>query len=292
MNKKQRIAIVQMLICSTLWSIAGIFFKMIDWNPFVIAGFRSLIAAAAVFLYMLITKQRIYITKNVLISMFFLAATFICFVSANKLTYSANAIVLQYTAPIFLMIFSALIFRQKFLTSDIMTVIATFAGIAVFFVGSLGKPKVAGDIVAVLSGAFMGSMYIAVGKTRDEEKMSGILFGHLLTALIGIPFCFFTDNTYTGTSIIAILVLGIVQLGIPYILYALASVNCPPLACSLIAAVEPLLNPFWVFLFNGENPGIFSIIGGIIVISAVTVQCILQDRRSREPAKANLRKRV
>lgn len=283
MNNKQRIAIIQMLVCSTLWSIAGILFKMMDWNPFVIAGFRSLIAAATVYIFMLVTKQKVRITKNVLISMFFLAATFLCFVSANKLTYSANAIVLQYTAPIFLMVFSALIFRQKFRVSDIITVLGTFIGIAVFFLGSLGKSRIAGDIAAVLSGAFMGSMFIAVGKTKEDEKMSGILFGHLLTALIGIPFCFFTENTFSGTSIIAVLVLGIVQLGIPYILFALASVNCPPLACSLLAAVEPLLNPIWVFLFNGETPGIFSIIGGVIVISAVTAQCILQDRRSREP---------
>jgi len=275
-----------MLVCATLWSIAGIFFKMIDWNPFVIAGFRSLIAAAAVYVYMLVTKQRIRITKNVFISMFFLSATFLCFVSANKLTYSANAIVLQYTCPIFLMVFSALIPHQKFRVSDILTVLGTFIGIAIFFFGSLGESKIAGDILAVLSGAFMASMYIAVGNTKEDEKMSGILFGHLLTALIGIPVCFFTENTYTGTSIFAILILGIVQLGIPYILYALASVNCPPLACCLIAAVEPLLNPYWVFLFNGETPGLFSIVGGIIVISAVTVQCILQDRRSREPAKA------
>jgi drug/metabolite transporter (DMT)-like permease len=272
-----------MLVCSTLWSIAGILFKMMDWNPFVIAGFRSLIAAITVYIFMLVTKQKVRITKNVLISMIFLAATFLCFVSANKLTYSANAIVLQYTAPIFLMVFSALIFRQKFRVSDIITVLGTFIGIAVFFLGSLGKSRIAGDIAAVLSGAFMGSMFIAVGKTKEDEKMSGILFGHLLTALIGIPFCFFTENTFSGTSIIAVLVLGIVQLGIPYILFALASVNCPPLACSLLAAVEPLLNPIWVFLFNGETPGIFSIIGGVIVISAVTAQCILQDRRSSEP---------
>lgn len=283
MKNRQRIAIIQMLVCSTLWSIAGILFKMMDWNPFVIAGFRSLIAAITVYIFMLVTKQKVRITKNVLISMIFLAATFLCFVSANKLTYSANAIVLQYTAPIFLMVFSALIFRQKFRVSDIITVLGTFIGIAVFFLGSLGKSRIAGDIAAVLSGAFMGSMFIAVGKTKEDEKMSGILFGHLLTALIGIPFCFFTENTFSGTSIIAVLVLGIVQLGIPYILFALASVNCPPLACSLLAAVEPLLNPIWVFLFNGETPGIFSIVGGVIVISAVTAQCILQDRRSREP---------
>jgi drug/metabolite transporter (DMT)-like permease len=278
-----------MFVCASLWSIAGIFFKLIDWNPFVIAGFRSLIAAAAVRAYMLATNQKVVITKNVLISMFFLSATFLCFVSANKLTTSANAIVLQFTSPIFLLIFSALVFRQKFKTSDILTVLGTVGGIAVFFLGSLSDGQISGDIIAVISGVTMAGMYISVGKTAGNEKMSGILFGHILTAAVGIPFLFFTKGTVSWVSVSAIIVLGIFQLGIPYILYGLASSNCPPLACNLIAAVEPLLNPVWVLIFNGERPGLFSIIGGIIVITAVTAQCVLHDKKAKTVPEAVLR---
>ncbi|MDD3308130.1 MAG: DMT family transporter, partial [Acetobacterium sp.] len=279
-KQKQKIAIMQMLICAFLWSIAGIFIKLIDWNPFVIAGFRSLFAAVVVIVYMFATKQKIIISKNVLTSMFFLSATFLCFVSANKLTTAANAIVLQFTAPIFIMVFSALFFRQKFKFSDIIIVLLTFGGISIFFIGSLHEGQILGNIIGIFAGVFMAGMYISVSKTNEKEKMSGILFGHLLTAFIGIPFCFFTTGTISVVSVSSIIILGVVQLGIPYIIFGLASANCPPLACCLIAAAEPLLNPVWVWIFDGERPGMYSIIGGIIVITAVTVQCVLQDKHT------------
>jgi drug/metabolite transporter (DMT)-like permease len=284
-KRVMRISIIQMLLCSFLWSIAGIFIKLIDWNPFVIAGFRGLFAALTVAVYMLLTKKRVVVTKNVLLSMFFLSATFLCFVSANKLTSAANAIVLQFTAPVFILIFSAVFLRQKFRRSDILTVILTLAGISVFFLGSLDAGQALGNIIAVLSGIFMAGMYIAVGSTDEKEKMSGILFGHVLTALVGIPFAFFTEGSITQVSILSVIILGVFQLGIPYILLGLASKNCPALACSLIAAVEPLLNPVWVLIFSGESPGLFAVFGGVVIISAVTLQCILQSRRAPAESK-------
>jgi drug/metabolite transporter (DMT)-like permease len=273
-----------MLVCAALWSIAGILFKLINWNPFVIAGARGLLAAVTVGIYMLITKQKLVITKNVVLSAMFLSATFLCFVSANKLTTAANAIVLQFTAPIFIMLFSSILFRQKYKGAEYATVILTFCGIAVFFLGSIRNGGLFGDIVAVFAGLFMAGMYVFVGRTDAKEKMSGIFFGQVLTALVGLPFIFFTQNTVTPQALTAIIILGIAQIGIPYILLALASNHCPPLACCIIAAVEPLLNPVWVLIFNGERPGVFSLVGGIIVITAVTVQCILQDRKGAEPA--------
>jgi drug/metabolite transporter (DMT)-like permease len=280
LKKKQRIAILQMLVCAALWSIAGILFKLIDWNPFVIAGFRALFAAVTVGIYMRVKKQKLILSKNVLISAFFLAATFFCFVSANKLTTAANAIVLQFTSPIFIMLFSAVLFRQKFKVTDVITVVLTFCGIAVFFVSGLHDGHIAGDLVAVLAGVFMAGMFVFISRTDKTEKMSGIFFGQVLTALIGIPFAFFTRMTITSAAVISVIILGIVQIGIPYILLALATNHCPPLALSLIGALEPLLNPVWVLIFAGERPGVFSLIGGIIVIGAVTAQCILQDRKT------------
>lgn len=279
-KRKQRIAILQMTVCAALWSIAGILFKLIDWNPFVIAGFRALFAAVTVGIYMLVTKQRLVMSKNVLISAFFLSATFFCFVSANKLTTAANAIVLQFTSPIFIMLLSAVLFRQKFKAADIVTALLTFCGIAVFFVGGLHDGHLTGDLVAVLAGVFMAGMFIFVSRTDQSEKMSGIFFGQALTALIGIPFAFFTRMTITPAAVISVIVLGVVQIGIPYILLALATNHCPPLALSLIGALEPLLNPVWVMIFVGERPGVYSIIGGVIVIGAVTAQCILQDKKT------------
>ena len=285
-RKQQRLAILQMTACAVLWSAGGILIKLIELSPMAIAGLRGLFAGVTIGIYMLVTKQKLIVSKNVLICAFFLAATFFCFVSANKLTTAANAIVLQFTSPIFIMLFSVALFRQKFRGSDYVTALLTFAGVAVFFVGGLHHGQLAGDMVAVLAGIFMAGMYLSVSMTAPHEKMSGIFFGQVLTALVGIPFLFFTEGTVTAVSAVYIVILGVVQIGIPYILMALATNHCPPLACSLIGALEPLLNPVWVLLFNGENPGWYALVGGVIVIGAVTAQCILRDRQAERRAEA------
>ena len=281
MNKNSA-ALLELVICASLWSIAGIFIKMIPWHPFVIAGFRSLIASLVVLVYIKIRKYKVVITKNVLLSAVLLCLTFFAFVVANKLTTAANAIVLQFTAPVFIMVYSVILFKQRFLKRDILTVIITMAGMALFFLDELNIGMLLGNIVAIASGAFMAGMYIAVGRTPDSERMSGVFFGHILTAVIGIPFMFFSSTHFTSVAIINILILGIFQLGIPYILFGLASGHCSPLACSLVGAIEPLLNPVWVMIFNGEAPGVYALYGGIIVISCITTWCVLNRGESSQ----------
>ena len=275
---KENNAMLKMLLCACLWSIAGIIIKMVDMNSFAIAGFRSLFAAAAVGVFMAVTKNRIVISKKTVIGAVFLCATFMAFVTANKLTTAANAIVLQFTAPIFVMIIEALAAHKKPKVFDALTVLVTLGGISLFFLDSLGSGRSIGDIIAVFAGLFLGLFFFIVGESQGDEKISGILFGQLLTAVIGIPFVFFTETTVNAQSILWIAVLGVFQLGIPYILLSEASKYCPPLACSLISVAEPLLNPVWVAVFYGEIPGIAALAGGVIVIAAVTLWCIFKDR--------------
>ena len=275
---KENNAMLKMLLCACLWSIAGIIIKMVDMNSFAIAGFRSLFAAAAVGVFMAVTKNRIVISKKTVIGAVFLCATFMAFVTANKLTTAANAIVLQFTAPIFVMIIEALAAHKKPKVFDALTVLVTLGGISLFFLDSLGSGRSIGDIIAVFAGLFLGLFFFIVGESQGDEKISGILFGQLLTAVIGIPFVFFTENTVNAQGILWIAVLGVFQLGIPYILLSEASKYCSPLACSLISVAEPLLNPVWVAVFYGEIPGIAALAGGVIVIAAVTLWCIFKDR--------------
>ncbi|MBQ9922500.1 MAG: DMT family transporter [Clostridia bacterium] len=273
--KRQRIAALQMLLCAALWSIAGIFIKLIDGNSMVIAGFRSLVAASVFIVYIKAKKLKIILNKSVIISAISLCTTFFAFVGANKLTTAANAIVLQFTAPVFIIIISFFLFKEKFSISDIITVIVTLGGISLFFLDKLDGGQFLGNIIALFSGFTMAVMFIAVKKNTESERMSGMLFGHLMTAIIGIPFFFFTENTVNAISVSCILILGIVQLGIPYLLLALASEHCPPLTLSLLSALEPLLNPVWVAIFYHEIPGIFALIGAIIVIVTITLWSVL-----------------
>lgn len=275
---KKHIAMLEMLLCAVLWSIAGLFIKKIDWNPIVIAGFRSLFAAGTVVVYCLFKKQRICFNKQIAKAAFFLAATFLCFVVANKMTTAANAIMLQFTAPIFILLFSVLFRKQKFPLRDVLTVLITLGGISLFMIDGIGAGQLAGNLIGLLAGLFFAGMFVTVGETKGSERMSGLFFGHLLTFLVAVPFLFVTRPVFSGEAFLYAGILGIIQLGIPYLLLALASEHCPPLACSLISAAEPLLSPVWVALFGGEIPSPIALVGGVIVMTTVTLWCVLKDR--------------
>jgi len=121
-------------------------------------------------------------------------------------------------------------------------------------------------------------MFVLTSHADNNSLSSGILLGHVFTSVIGIPFIFFSPTPVTPSIVAVIFAMGVFQLGIPYILYGLAIRKCSPLACSLISAVEPLLNPVWVFLYIGEVPSLFALIGGAIVISAVVAWSIWSSK--------------
>lgn len=260
-----------MLICAILWSTAGILIKLLPWNPLVISGMRSLIAGCVYYLYMRHEKTRFIINKNSILSGIFLMGTFLFYIAANKFTTSANAIVLQYSAPIFIIIISWVIFRQRFRAGDIITVAATFIGIALFFLDDLSAGYKLGNLMAIGSGICFACMFITTGRADKDSRSSGIFLGNVFTAAVGIPFMFFSETTISTTTIFAILALGIFQLGLSYIFYGIAVQYISSLSCSLIGCIEPLLNPFWVFLIIGEVPGLFALIGGVIVISCIFI---------------------
>jgi len=281
---KERIAIVQMLGCAALWSIAGIFIKLVPWNGFAVAGMRSLVAGITVLVCMKVMGINYVLNKKTVIAGIFSACTYLCFVSANKLTTAANAIVLQFTCPVFIVIYEALLYGKKVRKQDLTVVIFTLAGIALFFLDQLEGGYVIGNIVAIVAGMFMAGMYVSVGELPVDQRFSGILNGQLITFCVGLPFFLFSKPEITSMAVVSIIILGVFQLGLAYVLYVKSSKYCPPLACCLLGAVEPLLNPIWVFIFDGEKPGLFAFIGGIIVIVSITVWCIFGKESAPQEA--------
>lgn len=284
--KKENLAIIEMLICATLWSIAGIFMKLLPWNGFAVAGLRSLIAGLTIAAYILIKGMHIIINRRTVITGVFTACVYTCFAVANKLTTAANAIVLQFTSPVFIVIFSALILKKRIRRSDALVVSFTLLGIALFFFDQLQPGYILGNFVAIAAGMFMAGMFMAVGELEGEQRFSGILIGQSLTFLVGLPFVIATRPEFTLVSTLSILILGVFQLGISYVLYVESSKYCPPLACCLLGAAEPLLNPVWVLIFDGERPGIFALIGGVIVVVSITLWCIFGQEKSAEETAA------
>lgn len=275
-------AMLLMVVCAVLWSSGGIFIKLISWSPLLIAGARSIIAAAVLGLYMLYKKVPIRICRYSIGAGIGLCGCCTFFVVANKFTTAANAIVLQYAAPIFILLMTAFIFKEKLRKKEIIVVAITMAGIVLFFFDQLSPGNVLGNLFAILAGIFLALMFVMVGRGGDDDsiRMTGILLAHCLTAVIGIPIGIIGTSSASGMEILYIVILGIFQLGIPYVLYAVASKDCSPLACSLIGMLEPLLNPVWVAIFVGEIPGIFAFVGAVIIIGTVTWWCITDNQNT------------
>lgn len=276
---------LQMVICSVLWSIAGVLIKQIGCGPFLIAGVRSFFAAICTAVFIKVRHIPVRINARVLVGAFFAAATFLCFVSANTLTDAANAIVLQYTEPVFLLIISAIIYKERMRLADVTVSLFTLCGIALFFIDSLSGSKMLGNVVAIGAGLMMAFMYMILGKLGDEDRISAMLFGHLATALVGGTLYLLMPQEVTWKDFGFMAILGIFQLGIAYIFFCLAVGKCSAFACSIIGAIEPLLNPVWVMIFTGETPGAFALVGAVVVIAAVTLWSVY-DARSQQKSAA------
>ena len=189
------------------------------------------------------------------------------FVSANKLTTSANAILLQFTAPIWAMIIGAIFFKEKFEKKDILTVVVVFGGMILFFIGDIDGGGLLGNILAVISGISMALMIITLKKVTNHKPLEIVIWGNILTFLVAIPF--YSGIVLTSANLTGILLLGIFQLGISYIFFAKGIENVTVLEGILIPVIEPLLNPIWVFLGTGEKPSQYALVGGVIVLVAV-----------------------
>ncbi len=267
-----------MAICSTMWSTAGILIKILPWNSSVIAGFRGIFGAVIIGLWMLVKHLRFTLDRKSILSGLLLTAVSFTFLAANKLTSAANAIVLQYTAPIFVLIYCAAFRKQHFRFIDYITVILTLFGIVLFFVEELTPGKILGNFLGILSGVVFAGTMILNPSISENERMTGLLSGFFLAALIGVPLVFVYDTPFTLKTISAICALGIFQMGIPYLLFGLAAEYCPPLTLVLLSSLEPALNPVWVFLFTGEKLSLPALSGFLIVLLSVTTWVIL-DRK-------------
>jgi len=275
-------AMLLMCLCAFLWSIGGLFIKLLPWHAAVICGVRSAISAAIILLFMAKMKYRpVFRDPLVWLSGFGLTGTMLLFVFANKLTTSANAIVLQSTSPLYIMLISALFLGARYSRREYLMVAIVMGGIALFFLDQLTPGGLLGNLLAILSGLTMAVMYTFSSRLpNDQSSLSALVIGHAAAALAGVPFLFLSPPEITPMTVSSILILGVFQLGIPYILYAIAVRRCSPLSCSLIGMIEPLFNPVWVLLVLGEKPGFFALIGGIIVLGTVTLWSVSSAREA------------
>lgn len=267
-QKNSRRGMLLMLLCAVMWSISGLLIKMTTWHSIAVSGGRSFFAALVMAAYMKCARIPFVLSRKSIGGAVSLTCVFILFVYATKLTSSANAIVLQDSAPIFVLLYNLIFRKTRVRALDFVTIALAFSGILLFFMDQLSAGGLTGNILAVLAGIAFAANMIQQSECTQAEGMSGILLGHVATFLIGLPFMFLYDTPFTSENLTAIVLLGVVQLGIPYVLYAVAAHQCSPLAISLIGMAEAVFNPIWVALAYGEIPGLISLEGAVILLGA------------------------
>jgi drug/metabolite transporter (DMT)-like permease len=258
-------AILLLIFTAILWSSGGLFIKLIDWSPLSIAGGRSGISAIVLLLY--IRRPLAKLNKTIIFGTLSYALLVFLFVSANKITTSANAILLQFTAPVWVLLISWIFLKEKIQKIDILTTGAVLFGMALFFMGNLKPGGLLGNVFGILSGVAMASMVIFLKRAQGKEALDVIILGNIVCFVCGLPFLL--QEHPTSSSLEGIAFLGVIQLGISYIFYVTAIKHVSALEALLIPVLEPLLNPVWVFVFTGERPSSFALLGGAIVIATI-----------------------
>lgn len=261
-----RRALLLLLITAVLWSLGGVLIKWVNWNPVAIAGARSLIGATLIWI---VFRRQLRLTWTVdeIGGAVAYAGTVVLFVIANKLTTAANAILLQYTAPIYVALFSPWLLGERADRRDWLTMAIMLGGMALFFMDELNFAGYLGNTIALISGLCFAGLTLFLRRQKNGSALPSLLLGNLLAGAIGLPFMF--QSLPDLSSAVGLLLMGVVQLGLPYILYALALRHVRAVEGILIPMIEPVLNPVWVFLMMGEQPSAWAMVGGALILGAV-----------------------
>jgi drug/metabolite transporter (DMT)-like permease len=276
-------AIGFLVLAALCWSLGGLLIKAVNWPPLAVAGGRGLIAA----LFLLATNRGLKFRWSgaQIVGAVSYAACTITFCVATKLTTAANAILLQYTAPVWIALFGAWILGERATRADWLTIAAVLGGMTLFFMDGLETSALLGNAIAALGGVSFAAMTIALRRQKDGSPVESIILGNLLAFAVGVPWIVTAPNL-DASGWTALVALGTVQLGISYWLYARAIKHASALEAVLIPVLEPILNPLWVLLLMGEKPSLTALAGGGVVLAAVTARAI-QSIRQRTVTNAS-----
>ena len=265
--RESRKSVLLVFLASVCFSTGGLFIKLTPWSGLAINGARNLIGSGVIGIYLLITKHRLVFSWQVFIGALSMIGVTTLFAVANKLTTAANTIVLQFTAPVFVILLMALIYHQKPGKAELIVCFLVLLGVVLFFVDGLQAGNLLGNVLAVLSGiCYAGVFMINMGKNADA--ISSCFLGQLAAGVILTPLCF-GETDFSARTIAAVVALGVIQVGGAYILFSIGIRKTPPVTASLITGMEPILNPLWVALFYGERISALATIGAMIVVCSV-----------------------
>ena len=269
---------VLLLLAALCWSLGGVLIKSIDWPPIAIAGGRSAIAIPIILLCG--GRPRFTFSGAQIGGALAYAGTVVLFVFATRMTTAANAIFLQYTAPIYVALIGRWYLGEHASRIDWLVIAVALVGIALFFMDRLTVSGFWGNIIALGSGLAFAAVALFLRKEKAGSPVASIVLGNVLVTLGGLPFMVQAPSLGEG-SLWRLLLLGTVQLGLPYVFYATAIKQVTALEATLIPLLEPVLNPLWVMLALGERPGPWAMVGAFLVLGAVLGRGGLMMRSSR-----------
>ena len=275
---KQSKGIFCVLMAAVLFSIGGLCIKLVPWSPLAINGTRNLISAILIGIYLKVTHHKIVINPAVLFGAVCMAATTTLFTIANKLTTAANTIVLQFTAPVFVILLMWIFFKESPMRVDIIASVIVFIGIICFFIDGLSTGYMLGNVIAVLSGIGYAGVFM-MNSFEKSDSLSSIFLGQSLSAVTCVWFVF-GETDFGAAAIGGIVALGVFQLALAYIFMAKGLDEVPAVTASLTTAIEPILNPLLVAVFYHETVTPLSFVGAVIVIAAIVGYNVWKAARS------------
>jgi drug/metabolite transporter (DMT)-like permease len=270
------------LLCAILWSTSGLFIKLVPWHPMVIAGLRSLVAALFMLAFRFAFPRRGRRTRQplpLIAGALAYASTMMLFVIANKLTASANAILLQYSAPVWAALLGWALIREKPRWEHWLALGMVMGGLFLFFRDGLAAGSLLGDSLAVLSGICFGANSVFMRMQKEGNPADAMLLSHVITAVVSLPFAGIYPPVFNAPNILAILFMGIIQIGCASLLFSYGIKRIPAIQAMLTAMAEPILNPLWVLLATGEQPASSALMGGGIIVAAVLISSLVGKRR-------------
>ena len=273
MNKSSSYAIL--IIAALMWSMGGLFIKIVNLNPMAITGIRSLGAAVVLLIY--IKKPKLYWNRYFFSGVLAYSMMVILYVISIRLTTAANAIFLEFTAPLYVVAFSYFLLNERINRFDIFAMVIIFLGMGLFFMDELSFYGFWGNILALLAGVCIALVTVLIRKEK-ESAFEIVFFGNALTTIICLPFIIQGFSSTTQVDWFIIFGLGIFQLGIPYLLYTTALKYVSALDAILVGMLEPVFNPIWVYIFVGEAMGEWAFIGAALVIIGTLGRVIIKQK--------------
>lgn len=271
-----------------LWSTGGLFIKANNLTPYELSCGRALFAAATVAL--LTRREGFGLNVVTGVASVIYAVLLLLFVIATKLTTAANAIFLQYTAPIYILLLEPLLYRERYRWQDFVVVACCLAGMSLFFVGKLRAEDIEGNLAALGSGICFAAFYLLLRhpRSRRVNRASSVIYGNLLLGLVTLPVLVAGAAKLSVRNVELMAYLGIVQIGVAYTLLTLGVARgVKSLDASIIGYIEPVLNPVWVFLFLHERPSHWALVGGALIIVAVLAHTLWSAHTRRRVEEIN-----